>query len=570
MFRDFSGFLLLISTLILFSSEKVHAGGFEWVVHPCGNYWDQNWVLANDPSGAVYVAGTFNSDSVLIHDTVFYNPFPGPSGDSYLLKYDLNGQFIWAVHLTGLYDESVGSVSIDQNGVVFIAGYFSGPDMSINGVSVSNFNPQSPDVDCFIAAIDPSGNLIWLKSFGGNALDYVSSIKVSTSGDLYGSGQFYSDSLSVDQIRIQHSGHFGSQRNADMMIWKMNASDGNMTWCRAFGNSQFDDACNALDVNQTGQIGFTGFFGSVSIDFDGEVLVNNTIDGTPQGLIAVLDTSGLVTWAKSFGGMNNDGGIDLKYYFNDHLLVYGNFQDDVLVLGTDTLQPKPVGRDLFITKLDLNGNFLNSASFGGIHHDLNGGLDYDQQGNILIGGGFGDSLLVFANDTLRNRFPLGTYNGFVAILDSGFFPLRAFGIDGASIVSDISVVSSGGVFAAGYFNSSPLQFGNISVSKCFPTTLREAFLTLISDSALSLPDVRLFPEFLVFPVPTTDRLYFRYSDPKPGSLSVFIQDLFGKTILQWNAVDFSSGLDLTLLKPGVYFLTAKADGIHVVRKIIKE
>jgi hypothetical protein len=46
--------------------------------------------------------------------------------------------------------------------------------------------------------------------------------------------------------------------------------------------------------------------------------------------------------------------------------------------------------------------------------------------------------------------------------------------------------------------------------------------------------------------------------------------LFGKTILQWNAVDFSSGLDLTLLKPGVYFLTAKADGIHVVRKIIKE
>lgn len=569
MFRILSCFLLWISTLVLFPTVKIHAAGFEWLVHPCGNYWDQNWVVANDTSGAVYVAGTFNSDSVLIHDTVFYNAFPGPTGDSYLLKYDLNGQFIWAVHLTGLYDEAVYSISIDENGIVFIAGYFSGPDMSINGVSVSNFNTQSPDADCFIASIGPSGNLIWLKSFGGNAMDYVTSIKVSSSGHIYGSAQFYSDSLTIDQNRIQHSGHFGSQRNADMMIWKMNASDGNMAWCRAFGNSQFDDGCNSLTVNQGAQIAITGFFGSVNLDFDGEVLVNNTIDGTNQGFVAVLDTSGLVSWAKSFGGMNEDTGIDIEFYFNNKLLVFGNFQDDVLVLGADTLQPQPVGRDVFITKLDLNGNFLKSTSFGGIYHDLNGGLDYDEQGNIFFGGGFGDTLLVFANDTLRNRFPLGTFNGFVAVMDSGFFPLRAFGIDGASFVSDISVVPSGDVLAAGYYNSSPLQFGNISVSKCYPTTLREAFLSLISDSALSLPDVRLFPEFLVFPVPTRDRLYFRYPNPNYFSLSGSIQDLSGKTILHLNAIDFSSGVDLSPLNPGVYLLTVNDDSNHVVRKIIK-
>jgi hypothetical protein len=128
---------------------------------------------------------------------------------------------------------------------------------------------------------------------------------------------------------------------------------------------------------------------------------------------------------------------------------------------------------------------------------------------------------------------------------------------------------SGDVLAAGYYNSSPLQFGNISVSKCYPTTLREAFLSLISDSALSLPDVRLFPEFLVFPVPTRDRLYFRYPNPNYFSLSGSIQDLSGKTILHLNAIDFSSGVDLSPLNPGVYLLTVNDDSIHVVRKIIK-
>lgn len=97
-------------------------------------------------------------------------------------------------------------------------------------------------------------------------------------------------------------------------------------WAKAMGSGQ-DDFGNAIAVDLSGNIYTTGRFNSTA-DFDPDTTVYNlTSTGSIDIFISKLDINGNFVWAKKIGGTNLDEGYGLKLDHNGNIYVTGYFRN---------------------------------------------------------------------------------------------------------------------------------------------------------------------------------------------------------------------------------------------------
>ena len=101
------------------------AGNVLWGKRQGGTGPDHAVAVTADPlgSGDIYVAGYFNSPSITIGLTTFIN---AGNNDLFLVKYDANGNVLWAKSAGGAYDDYAFSVTPDADGSgnIFMTGIF--------------------------------------------------------------------------------------------------------------------------------------------------------------------------------------------------------------------------------------------------------------------------------------------------------------------------------------------------------------------------------------------------------------------------------------------------------------
>ena len=118
------------------------------------------------------------------------------------------------------------------------------------------------------------------------------------------------------------------------------------------------------------------FRGSVLLG-DSALLVVGSIrpdDSTPWDLlVAKIRTNGDVVWHKTYGGDGTDYGWDI------HALPDGNF----VVSGTTDSYGNG-GEDVWVLKINQNGDTLWTATFGGTGEDQGRGIAVDDSGKIYI------------------------------------------------------------------------------------------------------------------------------------------------------------------------------------------
>lgn len=133
----------------------------------------------------------------------------------------------------------------------------------------------------------------------------------------------------------------------------------------------FEDAISIITDPQ-GDLYISGYFES-TVDFDpGLSTFNLTSNGNNDIFICKLNNSGNFLWAKSFGDVNNDYGNSVTIDTKGYPLILGSFD------GTVDFDPGPGttiinaygSNDVFINKLDPNGNFIWVKRIGGP------GIDY--------------------------------------------------------------------------------------------------------------------------------------------------------------------------------------------------
>ncbi len=249
--------------------------------------------------------------------------------------------------------------------------------------------------------------LSWVKQMGGTEQDIAQAIAIDNQGNSIVVGTFKGVSSFDNNAGITLT----SNGSADAFICKLNAS-GQVLWAKSFGGIN-DDVPMSISCDATNNCYITGYFsGTIDIDPGSAVFnVSTPSINTENTYILKLDSNGNFVWGKSIG---TDRGFSVKTT-NDGILVIGGFwfTEDVDP-GPNVFNITSAGLwDVFVLKLNFNGDFLFAKSMGGTGVDLGRSITTDSNNNIIIagemsGGGQADydpgSGTAFLTSTLQSTF----------------------------------------------------------------------------------------------------------------------------------------------------------------------
>jgi FG-GAP-like repeat/Beta-propeller repeat len=377
----------------IFISKLDASGNFLWAKSMGGTSYDGVTGIAIDRNGNVYTSGYFS-------DTVDFDPsltgvtnlVSAGQRDIFISKLDASGNFVWAKSMGGKSFDEARGITIDRNDNVYTTGTFNGTvdfDPSLTGVT----NLVSTGyADIFISKLDSSGNFVWAKSIGGASSDSVSGIAIDGSGNVYTTGTF--QGTADFDPRLTGTSNLVSAGNLDIFVSKLDNS-GNFVWAKSMGGKSYDQTIG-IAIDGSGNAYTTGtFYGAADFDpsLTGEfALVSAVPSDKPDIFISKLDSGGNFVWAKSIGGLRDErvsgiaidgsGNVYTTGFFN------GTVDFDPSLMGTTNLVSADGTTDIFISKLDSNGNFVWAKAMGGSNVDIGTSIAIDGSGNVYTTGSF--------------------------------------------------------------------------------------------------------------------------------------------------------------------------------------
>ncbi len=161
--------------------------------------------------------------------------------DAFLVKYNSAGNLLWTRQFGSSNYDSAYSVSVDDNGGVYVAG---------EAWSALPEQTKVGENDAFVRKYDSAGEVLWTRQFGTSSYDSAFSASVDSSGSVYVAG--FANGALPDQL------HVGSY---DAFAMKYDSA-GTLLWTRQFGTSNIDEAY------------------AVSLDADGGVFLAGRTNGT--------------------------------------------------------------------------------------------------------------------------------------------------------------------------------------------------------------------------------------------------------------------------------------------------
>lgn len=379
-----------------------------------------------DALGNVTVAGTFQGELSIGR----FTESSGPDAISYVASFDPQGEPRWLNIYEGQSFFVAEDIAVQANGSSSTVGYFvetatigstlynagnrqdtfildHGSDGSLTGFShfpgsTGNAQPHSADVladgtlavsgtyfgnadfgggpittatqdSGFVAVYDETMGLTWASSVANGRVLRIFGTALAANSDVYIVGRF---SGTVDFGLASMTALGGD----DGFVASFD-STGAFKWAHAFGSTSSD---SAYDVALTADGGCV-VVGEVTGDADFGAGVLSALGGT-DAFIAAYDSGGNLSWAELFGGPGNETGRDLSVNANGDIFV-GGFFNGTAVFGGVSLSSAGA-RDGYLYGLSSTGQALLAKSYGGAGDDLVWGVSADNQGAVLVTGGF--------------------------------------------------------------------------------------------------------------------------------------------------------------------------------------
>ena len=443
---------IILCIMVLFMTSAVltaQVHNWQWVKQALGTDSDRGNTIILDANGNSYITGYFMATAIFGADTLTSNG----SYDTYVAKLDTIGNWLWARGAGGSSVDIGSGVSVDANGNSYSTGRFKGtaPFGADTLISSGNY-------DAYIAKIDADGNWQWAIQAGGSNYDSGSSIRVDANGNSYVTGAF-KETATFGADTLTSSGGY------DVYVAKID-TDGNWQWAKQAGgigdDSGYDIIADANDLYVTGYFSETATFGA-------DLLISY---GDKDIFAAKIDTDGNWQWVKQAGGSGEDRGYDIIADAND-LYVTGIFKA-IATFGTDILISSG-DKDVFVAKLDTDGNNWQWAKrFGGTGTDEGHGISVDANGNSYVTGYF-KGTATFGADSIASYGNLDIFVAKLDT-DGNWQWVKHAGGTAMDFGSGITTDANGNLYVTGYF-SATATFGAFTKTSYGGTDIFVAKLT---------------------------------------------------------------------------------------------
>lgn len=302
---------------------KLDAGGnFIWAKQFGGYQIDHLAGIAIDSEKNVYTTGNFMGP-------VDFDPGPGTDTlrtssytqyDGFVSKLDSSGNFLWAASFGAAGNETPYDIKTDIANNVYITGTYEQTVDFDPGAGTYTLTSAGL-ADCFLLKLNPTGNFVWAKKWGGGNNDFSQALTIDLSGNYYLTGQYQG---TVDFDPGPGSYPLGSS-NRDVFLLKLDTA-GNFIWANKFGGTYIDYSGPIVtDASKNIYVGGS-FNGTVDCDPGvGYYPFTATPYGYTDIFICKLDSTGAFIWAEQLGGVNPDQITSLELD-DPNIYISGNFQ----------------------------------------------------------------------------------------------------------------------------------------------------------------------------------------------------------------------------------------------------
>jgi len=450
----------------IFISKLDANGDFVWARAMGGTRDNWGYDIAVDDAGNLYTTGIFQGTADFDPGSESFNLTSAGTVDIFVSKLDTNGDFVWARAMGGRGVAISNAISVDAAGNVYTAGLFE---------STADFDP-GPDsfnitaeggIDTFVSKLDTNGEFVWARGMGGTSITQGNGIAVDAAGNVYATGGFFG-TVNFDPGPDYFS--FTSEGNVDIFIVKLSGpatqADVDFAWARAMG-STVTSIGRDIAVDDAGNVYTTGNF-THTADFDpGPDSFTVTSAGGDDIFVSKLDTNGDFVWARAMGGTSNSYGDGIALDPLGNVYTTGSFQ------GTADFDPGPESftftsagmRDIFVSKLDANGDFVWARAMSGASSNQGLGIAVDASGNASVTGLFGGRADFGPFELVSGIFT----DIFVTKLnaDGEFAWAHALAGTGFSAGHRIAVDNAGNAYTTGWFRGSA-AFGPFTLDPSGP------------------------------------------------------------------------------------------------------
>lgn len=229
-------------------------------------------------------------------------------------------------------------------------------------------------------------------------------------------------------------------------------SQGNLIWAKSIGGDNLNNSY-CIKVDAVGNVYIGGIFYN-SIDFDpGSGVYNLSGNGAGDIFILKLDFNGNFIWAKQIGGNSGDYCKSFAFDSNGNLLASGQFSNDAdFDPGVGVFNL--TGAGVFLLKLDSSGNFIWAKKMGGIGYFQNSGIAIDNMGNIYTTGSFQGTMDFDPGSGIFNITSNPLYDIFISKLDSAgnFLWAKSVGGTDNDHSYSLAVDNTGNSYSTGKFS----------------------------------------------------------------------------------------------------------------------
>ncbi len=178
-----------------------------------------------------------------------------------------------------------------------------------------------------------------------------------------------------------------------LYLYSLGAFSQNFNWAKQFEGSKLNiSSATSSAVDASGNIYTVGFF-TDTVDFDpgsGTYLMSTTSYLDDNIFISKLDSLGNFVWAKKTEGGDQEVPCSIVTDASNNIFITGRFSGTVDFdpgKGTYNLTSSG-GWEIFVFKLDSNGNFIWAKKMGGTYDEIGYAMALDATGNIYITGFF--------------------------------------------------------------------------------------------------------------------------------------------------------------------------------------